>query len=289
MAKTPKAVALGNALRQARLEKGLKLREFATQINRDPAMLSRWETGDRTPRPEQVSQILAVLGVNGDKFDEIMTLVYGTDEPQWVATSLPEQRQQLAAFLEFEQNAVNIIELSPLLIPGLLQTTEYIRAVMSGGSLSPTDITTRTAIRVGRREVIDINQSKPVPLMALMGQGALYQNVGGKAVMLAQLRHLLKVARYPHVDLRIIPFGAGWHPGLESSFMLIESNHPATVVFLETRRSNLWLHTEADINAYRHAIDMVLRVALSADQSIRFIAELAQRMETRSDVPDHLA
>ena len=286
MAKTPKAVALGSALRQARLDKGLKLREFATQISRDPAMLSRWETGDRTPRPEHVSQILAVLGVNGDKYDEIMTLVYRTDEPQWVATSLPEQRQQLAAFLEFEQNATKIIDVSPLLMPGLLQTPDYIHAIMSGGGVPTVDIPTRTAIRVGRKEAI--TQSKPARLVALVGQAALYQNIGGRAVTIAQLRYLLEVARYPNVDLRIIPFGVGWHPVLEGAFTLIESNHPATVVFLENRRSALWLHQDDDVNAYKHAVDMVLQVALSADESIRLISELAHRMEMRSDVPDHL-
>ncbi|MGQ0840611.1 Scr1 family TA system antitoxin-like transcriptional regulator, partial [Actinokineospora sp.] len=129
MAKKPKAVALGSALRQARLDKGIKLREFAMRIDRDPAMLSRWETGDRLPKPEQVARILTVLDVGNDRYADIMTLVHGTDEPQWVATTLPEQRQQMSAFLDYEQNATAITEVAPLLIPGLLQTTDYIRTI----------------------------------------------------------------------------------------------------------------------------------------------------------------
>lgn len=124
MARTLKARALGSALRQAREEKGLLLRELASAIKRDIGVLSRWETGERTPKPELVAQILTRLDVDGDRYDEIMTLAYGTDESQWVATTLPEQRQQMAAYVDWEQNASRIVEVAPLLVPGLLQTSE---------------------------------------------------------------------------------------------------------------------------------------------------------------------
>ncbi|WP_436495569.1 helix-turn-helix domain-containing protein [Actinokineospora sp. HUAS TT18] len=287
MAKTPKAVALGSALRQARVDKGHKLREFAAMINRDPAMLSRWETGDRIPKPEHVAQILTVLGVNGDQYDDIMTLVYGTGEPQWVATTLPEQRQQLAAYLEYEQQAATIIEVSPLMIPGLLQTADHIRAIMSGGGVPAGDIPTRIAVRLGRKEII--TGGSPARLVALVGQAALYQGIGGRDASIAQLRYLLEMMQRPNVELRIIPFGMEWHPGLEGAFVLIESNGPASVVFLETRRSTLWLHKEDDVNAYKHAVDMILRVTLSPQDSARLISELVHRMENRGDEPDHLA
>lgn len=287
MAKTPKAVALGSALRQARADKGYKLREFAAKINRDPAMLSRWETGDRIPKPEQVAQILTVLDVNGDQYDDIMTLVYGTGEPQWVATTLPEQRQQLAAYLEYEQQAATIIEVSPLMIPGLLQTADHIRAIMTGGGVPAGDIPTRIAVRLGRKEII--TKANPARLVALVGQAALYQGIGGRDAAIAQLRYLLEMMQRPNVELRVIPFGTDWHPGLEGAFTLIDSEGPASVVFLETRRSTLWLHKEDDVNAYKHAVDMVQRVALSTQDSARLISELMHRMENRGDVPDHVA
>jgi transcriptional regulator with XRE-family HTH domain len=90
MARTPKARALGGALRQAREDKGLLLRELASAIERDMGVLSRWETGDRTPKPEQVVRILTQLGVNGDRFDDIMALAYGTDDPEWTATTVSD-------------------------------------------------------------------------------------------------------------------------------------------------------------------------------------------------------
>jgi transcriptional regulator with XRE-family HTH domain len=154
MARTPKARALGGALRQARADKGIPLRELASAISRDSGVVSRWETGDRTPKPEQVAQILTTLGVGGDRYEEIMTLAYGTDESQWVATTLPEQRQQMAAYVDWEQSATRIVEVAPLLVPGLLQISDYIHAIMTAGGVPNGEIVSRVTSRIGRREVV---------------------------------------------------------------------------------------------------------------------------------------
>lgn len=293
MARTPKARALGAALRQARGEKGLLLRELAAAINRDIGVLSRWETGDRTPKPEQVAQILTKLDVQGDDYDEIMTLAYGTDDCQWVAFTLPEQRQQMAAYVDWEQNASRIVEVAPLLVPGLLQTGDYIRAIMTAGGVPTAEIASRIATRIGRRDVI--TKEQPAELLVLLGQSALNQDVGGPEVTAAQLRHLLEMARRPNVDLRIVPDHRGWHPGLEGAFTLIESGNPAsmengamrrapvgttTIVFVGNRRSVFMLHQDGDVDAYERAIDRVLRTALTPEASVNLIANVSKRMET---------
>lgn len=291
MARTPKAKALGAALRQARTAQSLRLRELAPAINRDIGVLSRWETGARTPKPEQVAQILTALGVNGNRYDEIMTLAYGTDQPQWVATTLPEQRQQMAAYLDWEQNASRIVEVAPLLIPGPLQTTDYIQAIMTAGGVPPGEVASRVATRIGRREVLTKRQ--PAELLVLLGRGALSQDIGGRRAMIEQLRYLLEMAARPNIELRVVPDRRGWHPGLEGAFALIESNTPnagsstpsgtASIVFVETRQSELMLHEDRDVRAYRKAIDQITLVALSADDSAKLILEHRKRMEQSGD------
>jgi len=155
MARTPKSRAIGAALRKQREARGLTTRDLAGLIGRNHGEISRWETGDRAAKPEHVAQILTALGVNGDGYNAVMSLTYDTDSPLWVATTLPEQRQQLAAFADAEQNAAAVTVVSPLLVPGLLQTADYARAIMSGGGLlSPEEIVTRVAMRMGRREAI---------------------------------------------------------------------------------------------------------------------------------------
>jgi transcriptional regulator with XRE-family HTH domain len=287
MARTPKAQALGAALRQAREEKNLLLRELAAMLKRDIGVVSRWETGDRTPKPEQVAQILTKLGVDGDRYDEIMTLAYGTNESQWVATTLGEQRRQMAAYLDWEQGATRIVEVAPMLVPGLLQTHDYIRAIMTAGGVPEDEISLRVTSRIGRREVL--TKRNPAELLVLLGQAALNQDIGGRAAMLDQLDHLLAMAARPNVELRIVPDHRGWHPGLEGAFALIEAPRSASgrraavksasIVFVETRRSELMLHKDADIAAYRHAVERILKVSLSPDSSANFVAEVRKRTE----------
>ncbi len=297
MARTPKARALGAALRQAREEKQLLLRELGTAINRDIGVISRWETGERTPKPEQVAQILSTLGVNGDRYDEIMTLAYGTNESQWIATTLPEQKQQTVAYLDWEQNASRIIEVAPLLVPGILQTGDYIRAIMTAPGVPAGEIASRVTSRIGRREVI--TKQNPAELLVLLGRSALNQGVGGKQVMIGQLQHLVDMAARPNIELRIVPDDRGWHPGLEGAFTLIESSQATiatrngsgttSVVFVETRRSDLMLHEDGDVRAYRWAIDQIMKVSLPPDVSVNFIADLRNRMEKHRGTSTHLA
>jgi transcriptional regulator with XRE-family HTH domain len=285
MARTPKARALGAALRQAREEKQMLLRQLAGAIDRDIGVLSRWETGDRTPKPEHVAQILTKLDVEGERFAEIMTLAYGTNEPLWLATTLPEQRRQMTAFLDWERNARRIVDFAPLLVPGILQTSDYIRAMMTapGANVPASEVATRIATRIRRREAL--TRHNPAKLLALIGQAAFTQEVGSRQVMIEQLRHLLEMAAWPNVELRIVPDRRGWHPGLEGAFSLLDTSlTPASlesIVCVGNRRTVLILHEDDDVSDYRSATARILDVSLPQDKSAAFIAELIHRMESR--------
>jgi transcriptional regulator with XRE-family HTH domain len=286
MPRTPKARALGAALRQAREDKHMLLRQLGAAVNRDIGVLSRWENGERTPKPEQVAQILTTLGVNGERYDEIMTLAYGTDEGQWVATTLPEQRQQMISFTNCEQAASRIVEVAPLLVPGLLQTRDYAYSIMvAPGSGVPSDeVATRVAARLARRDVI--TKPNPATLLVLLSQSALTHVIGGRHVMLGQLKYLLEMAARPNIELRIIPGHCGWHPGLDGPFILIEPNRAtksSSIVFVGNRRTILMLHDEGDVRAYQGAIDDTLKLSLPPEVSSRLIADLHNRMEKHRD------
>jgi transcriptional regulator with XRE-family HTH domain len=275
--RTPKARALGKAIRKAREDKGLSLRQFAKVLGRDPGVLSRWETGDRTPHSDQVAQILTRLEVGGERYDEIMELTRGTDAARWLAISLPEQRQQFEALIDFEENAAVITAVAPLLVPGLLQTSAYIRAIMSAGDVAAREVATRVAVRIGRKDVL--TRPDPVRLVAFVGEAVLQQMIGSRDVMAEQVRYLLDVAQWSNVDLRIIPFDSGWHPALEGPSLLIESVQSDPVVHLEVRGSVLFLHEEHDVNTYRKAIDTVVGVALNQEESAKVLAWSIERWE----------
>lgn len=275
---TPKTRRLGAALREARLERGFGVRQLAEQLGRDHSLISRYESGERVPKLEDVATILATLGVNGDRRDEILDLARGTDQPRWLAVTLPELRQQIAALLECERTATSIVEVSPLLVPGLLQTTKSIRAIMTAGGVPASEIETRVAVRIGRRETI-MRDDPSVQFVALLGETAVRQEIGGAEVLVEQLRHLLVMSERPNVDLRIVPFSAGWYPALEGPFTIIESAGSPPMVHLENRRSGLFLHQPEDVALYREAVAAVLDVAMSPEDSVELIAAVIHEKE----------
>lgn len=279
---TTKSRVLGAELRDAREERGLKLRELARQLSLDPSRLSKWELGRQIPKDTVVAQILTHLGVTGERYDEIVGLTSGASAGQWLAVSLPEQRQHLAALLDLEQHADTIVTVSPLLIPGLLQDGGYVRAIMSAGELPADEISTRVAVRLGRRDAITRREC-PARLRAFVGEAALRQIIGSRAVMVQQLQHLTQEAERENVELRVVPFDTGHHPGLEGPFTLIDPREDqgiSAVVHIENRRSGLFLQEDEDVVTYRQAVDTVAQVAMSLTDSIRLIATITEEMRT---------
>lgn len=276
---TPKSRALGNALRECREEQGIDQRTLAAEVGIHYTVLSRYETGQRTPKTETVATILGHLKVAGERRDAIVDLARGADEPLWLAVTLPEQQQQLEALLDFERSARTITSVSPLLVPGLLQTTSYIRAIMTAAVLKR-EVETRTAVRIGRREAI--TRPEPVSLVAWVGEGALRQIIGDRTVMLEQLRYLLDIAKRSNVDIRVMPYESGWHPALEGPFTLIDAVDTDPVVHMENRRSALFLHQPEDVEIYRDAVARVARIGMSPEDSSGLITKLITQLEEES-------
>ncbi|WP_093357185.1 MULTISPECIES: helix-turn-helix domain-containing protein [Bacteria] len=280
---TPKAVAIGSELRRAREDAGLSARQLADQLGLSHTTIGRWEKGERSPRPVDVATVLSALGADNKLREELVDLARDTDGSHWVATSLPEQQRQITALLEIERDATAVTDVSGMLIPGLLQTGDYARAIMTAGGIPDTDVETRVAVRLGRRDVIT-RTTRPACLSAFVDESALYRMIGGHDVMREQLRWLLHVADWPTVDLRVVPMRASWHPGLEGAFVIVErGQEDAPVVQLETRRSALFLHEPADVAAYQEAAARVKEVAMSPDATSELIADLINRMDAQDD------
>lgn len=278
LAATPKARALGLAVRKERNDRSTSLRELAGRIGRHSGEISRWENGERPLTPERTAQILSALGVSGDRFDEIMSLAYEAKNPPWVATTLPERERQLSALIDFEELASQVTEVAPLLVPGLLQVPSYIRGIMTGGGGVPaSEVSARVALRLGHQKIL--SRTDPVSLVVYLGEAVLHQTVGDRAVMAEQLRNLIATRERSNVALRVIPYRSGWNPALDGAFTLVESETSDPVVQLENRRSTLLLHEDEDIEVYRHAIDQLDKVSFDTDESMRAIAETAKRWE----------
>lgn len=281
---TPRAQGLGNELRAAREKAGIGVRELATRLNVPAGTVSRWETGQRTPSPKDVARYMSEIGAPAEQLAELVDLAHEPMGSAWVSIGIPEQRRQLGALLTLERTASCITAVSPLLIPGLLQTADYVRAMMIAGRVPAMEIDTRVAVRRGRRD--SITRENPVKLVALIGEPALRQVIGDRKVMADQLRELLEMAKRPNIDLRIIPYGCGWHPALEGPFVLVEFHNRNPVVLVENRRSALFFHLADDVAVYQEAAQQVSEVAMSAEASTVLIAKTVTSLEkTRENSP----
>jgi transcriptional regulator with XRE-family HTH domain len=268
---------LGAELRQAREQAKIGLRKLAGRLGWDPSRLSRIETGERSAKPEDVAAILVALDAALELRERLVAWAAEPNGHSWSPITIPEQQQHLSAYLEFERTAKKITEVVLGVIPGLLQTPDYARAIISRES-APPDVEQRVAIRLGRREVLQ--RAEPLELVAVIGEPALDSNVGGDAVMVDQLRHLQKMSA--SVDIRVIPTRSDWHPAMVNNFALFEFAAASPIVHIETRWSGLYLHEEADVDLHRDAVERVLAAALSPQLSAETVArKLADRMENR--------
>jgi transcriptional regulator with XRE-family HTH domain len=275
---TPKARAIGAELRRAREDAGLSARQLAIKLGVAHTTVGRWESGERGPRPTDVATVLTALGASNALREELVELSRDSDGRHWVASGLPEQQRALAALLELERDANRIVTISPLLVPGLLQTSGYARAIMIAAKVDPVEIETRVAVRLGRRDVITRRQ-RPVRFLAVVDETALHRNIGGRAVMLDQLRALDEASRWGNVELRIVPVDSGWHPALEGPFVFIEFADRPPVVQVENRRSALFFHEPMDVETYQQAIDRVIDVTMSPADTRGQIAAVIDELE----------
>jgi transcriptional regulator with XRE-family HTH domain len=273
----PRSSALGAALKQAREDTGLTLRDLADRLGTRHSTLSRYETGARLPKPDVVVEILDACGVTGDARDELLEIARGGERGPWLAITMPAQQRQLAELLERERNAVHVATVAPLLVPGLLQTRDYAEAIMIAGGVPRDEIQMRVAVRMGRREALVGEQ--PTRLHAVIGEPVLHRMIGGPEVMARQLRHLTKAAELPNVDIQVVPFERDWDPSLEGMFVLCRGDDGSVVVHLEARNSALFLHEPDDIAQYEQAFDRVLTETLGPDESRALIEQHAERLE----------
>jgi hypothetical protein len=216
--------------------------------------------------------LLTAVGVNGSERDRLASLAKAAVEPNWVALGEPGASEALAALIEFERTAKHFTEWSPAVVPGILQTGDYARAIMVDAGVPPQEIDPRVTVRLGRRDVL--TRRNAVSFLALVGQEALRQVIGGPEVMADQLRLLLQLSELPSVTLQVVPTGQGWHPGIAGPFELLEFESGRPIVHLEHLRSSLFLYeNQEDLQAYVDAVTAIRKMAMSPKESGRLIAE----------------
>ncbi|GHG13163.1 MULTISPECIES: helix-turn-helix domain-containing protein [Amycolatopsis] len=268
----PAARTLAASLREEREGRNVGLRVLADELGILPQLLSAWEKGHRLPSVEDVSAILALLGIQGEKRDRIRTLARHAREPNWLASSNTDLPFALTTRLDLERTATAITAWSPLIVPGLLQTADYIRSIMdnsAGVTIEQAD--KRLRVRLARQKIL--TRHDPIRFIALLGEHSLHENIGDPGIMSDQIDHLVAMSARPNISLRIVPSGAGYHPGLIGPFEIYEFPGSPAIALVEHAYSTAFLHEETQISGHQQLAKLLHKVALSEEASQALLRE----------------
>ncbi|TCP54203.1 helix-turn-helix protein [Tamaricihabitans halophyticus] len=268
---------LGDAMRQALRATGLSGKEFARKIGWDEARLSRYLSGKRTCPKLDLATFLGVCEVKGAERDRLLWLGEEANRPgllQQFGTGLPKQ---LRILVDLEDNAEHVGDFQPNIVPGMLQTGEYARALLlEAGNDEPNEIDDRVAARLARQSLL--SREKPIRFSYFIHELALRLAVGGPEVMSEQLHHLLRMAVRPNIELRIVPASRGGHAGIAGGFMLLDIVGFKPVVYLESQTASVFLEEPAEIATYRSMLGRLAETALDARQSKELIGNTAMEL-----------
>ncbi|ONI79450.1 hypothetical protein ALI144C_26970 [Actinosynnema sp. ALI-1.44] len=270
---------MGAVLRQARKSSGLSMRDVAPQIGLAHSTIGRWESGDILPTAADVAALLDVLKIDQADRDKIMALAQDSDNTAWLASGPAPYgvSQSMAGMLECERTAQHITYWSPLVIPGVLQTSDYARSIFSQSTLSPSKIQTLVTLRMGRRDVF--MRADPAELVVLIGEQAIHSGIGGPPVMRDQLRHLHAMSKLDAITVQLVRMTGEWHPGFVGPFVLYKFGFQPTVVHIEHLQSGVFLVDDEDITAYESAVDAIRQCVMGPEESMDHVASVLATLE----------
>jgi DNA-binding XRE family transcriptional regulator len=179
-----------------------------------------------------------------------------------------------AQHLTYEKRATEMRTYEALIVPGLLQTEAYARALLVAGQVVP-DVDAAVAARLARQEVLD--KDTPPLLWVLLNESVLHQPVGGPQAMRAQLAQLLDISERPNIVLRVVPRSLGAHTGLDGSFK-ITTVEEGDIAYMEAVGGGRMSLDKAEIRRYRIRYDRIGSDALSRDSTRNLLAQLMETM-----------
>jgi hypothetical protein len=231
------------------------------------------------------NDLKALLGnykiVDEDQVASLLALARAGRERPWQSMYRDVVSPRLLQLIEFEAAASISRNFQPLVVPGLLQTEEYARALFQQfpGDIPDKRVDAQVEVRMRRQELLD--RDDPPLLFFILDEAATRRLVGGRDVMRRQLRRMTEMAARPHVTIEVVPFSVGVHPGLQGAFVIEEFPDPADddVVYVDSPQGEVLSRDDPDlILHYREAFEELRRLSLGPEGSLTFLNRLADDM-----------
>ncbi len=270
---------LAQALRELRHEAGLTQDAVAARMSWHTSKLFRLENA-RSPRVDwlDVRELMDMYGVRSPHREALIQLAKDARMRGWWT---PYRDVFTGSYVALEDEASAMRLYCPELVPGLLQTEAYARAVIRAvrPGYDEESVERRVAARLTRQKVL-LDRVSPPQLVLVLNEAVLRRLVGDAHVMAAQLQALAAAAQRPQVTVQVLPFSAGAHAGLEGGFVLIEfpGETDPDVVYVEGIMGDLYLESVEEVKRYQSAFERIQVVSFESSESLTFISAIARNL-----------
>ncbi len=273
---------LALTLRQLRDAAGRSAGDAARRVDHDASWLSRIESGEVRPHPNDVRALLALYGVVGEQAEAIIAVARQAKQRGWWQRYSDVLPAWFSTYVGMESEASMIRTYECQMVPGLLQTEDYARAAFQGAPVPMRDdeIERQVALRLERQAILDLTES-PV-LRVVIDEGAVRRVVGGPAVMKAQLARLIEESRRPNIQILMLPLAAG--AGFDGSFVILNfpplpEPYPGAaedqMVYVDTLTGALYLESPAEISTYSAAYEQLQVLSLDPDRTRDILSRIS--------------
>jgi transcriptional regulator with XRE-family HTH domain len=276
---TVRRMLVGAQLRRLRTDMGLSREESAEAIRASEWKIHRLENGQVGFKDRDIVDLLRLYGVTDpDEVAGFLEFAREANAPGWWQHYGDLLPQWFRVYVDLESAATLIRTYEGQLVPGLLQTEDYMRAVIGGAQLDeqPEEGERRVALRMGRQTLLSRRDAPR--LWAVIDEAALRRPVGSPEVMRGQLERLIDAAKLANVVLQILPFGAGAHPAMVGAFSILRfaDQELPDVVYVEHLTNALYLDRRDDVNRYLHVMDRISMRAAPPDKTVDILHKILQ-------------
>ncbi|MEV6981185.1 helix-turn-helix transcriptional regulator [Sphaerisporangium sp. NPDC051017] len=269
---------LARELRRMREGTGISPEGAAAQLGWSRSKVSRIETGRTRASPTDVAQICDLYGTDSSTRAALIQLAKEVRRRGWWTAYADVFT---GSYVGLEDEAALIRQWEVQLVPGLLQTEDYARTVISTVRPElhdPADIDRRVMARMARRTLL--SRAKAPHLHAVVDEGVLRRQIGSREVMYGQLEALITAARRPNVTIRLLPYSVGVHAGLEGAFTILSfpDELDPDVAYVESTAGDVYVESSEQVERYTVAFERICDVALSPEHSIGLIADAKEQL-----------
>ncbi|MGD0246804.1 MAG: helix-turn-helix transcriptional regulator [Streptosporangiaceae bacterium] len=270
---------LRDALRTAREAQHLTQRQAAEDLDWSMSKLVRIEAGTVNVSTTDLKALLQLYAIEDEtRVGNLLEIARNTRRSPWYSKYQDVIGASFAEFLGYERSAATIKAFTQLIIPGLVQTDDYARAILEIRRV--TRIDERVELRMERQELLD--QEDCPEIFYVIDEAALHRQVGGAATMRRQLRRLKEAMDHPKISVEIIPFSAGAHPSMSSSFTVLEfADWDEDVLYQETTQGSVTTRENQDqVAEYIERFDLLRAMSLGGQDAIDLVDRLLDDLTT---------